>query len=82
MFTNEQITAMIKAIVSGFGAFFVGKGIIDADTLSAVGGASAMVAVGVLHYMQVKKAAAVVVTTVTTTDTTTAPAPAPADKPK
>jgi hypothetical protein len=43
MLTGEQIAGVIRAIVAAVGGYFVGKGVIDADTVAAIGGGLATV---------------------------------------
>ena len=45
---TEQIGALIRAILSAVGGYFVGKGIIDASTMTAIVGALATVGVAIL----------------------------------
>lgn len=45
--TSEQIAGVIRAVVAAIGGYFVGKGVIDADTVSTIGGAVATIATAV-----------------------------------
>lgn len=42
--TGEQIAGVVRAVVAAFGGYFVGKGMVDADTVASVGGALATIA--------------------------------------
>ena len=42
--TGEQIAGVIRALVAAVGGYFVGKGLVDADTVAAIGGGLATVA--------------------------------------
>lgn len=42
--TAEQIAGVIRAIVAAVGGYFVGKGVVDADTVATIGGALATLA--------------------------------------
>lgn len=45
--TAEQIAGVIRAIVAAVGGYFVGKGVIDADTVTTIGGSLATLATAV-----------------------------------
>lgn len=45
--TSDQIGGIIRAIVAAVGGYFVGKGITDAATVTAIGGAIATLAMGI-----------------------------------
>jgi hypothetical protein len=45
--TSEQIGGIIRAIVAAVGGYFIGKGVIDADTVTSIGGALATIATAV-----------------------------------
>jgi len=47
MFTGEQIGGIVRAVVAAVGGILVGKGVIDAQTATAVAGAVATIAVAV-----------------------------------
>ena len=36
---GEQIAGIIRAVIAAVGGYFVGKGVIDAETVSAIAGA-------------------------------------------
>lgn len=44
---GEQIGSIIRAILSAIGGYFVGKGIIDASTMTAIVGAVATIGVAI-----------------------------------
>lgn len=54
---GEQIGGVVRAIISALGGYFVGKGITDAATVTAVAGAFATIAAAVWSVV-VKKPAA------------------------
>lgn len=39
--SNDQIAGIIRAVVAAVGGYFVGKGLVDADTVATIGGALA-----------------------------------------
>lgn len=39
--TSEQVAGIIRAAVAAIGGYFVGKGMVDADTVATIGGALA-----------------------------------------
>lgn len=41
---GEQIAGVVRAIVSAVGGYFVGRGIIDGETVAMIGGALATLA--------------------------------------
>lgn len=45
--TAEQIAGVIRAIVAAVGGYFVGKGVVDADTVATIGGSLATLATAV-----------------------------------
>lgn len=45
--TADQVAGVVRALVAAIGGYLVGKGIVDADTVSAVGGGLATVATAV-----------------------------------
>ena len=45
--TGEQIAGVIRALSAAIGGYFVGKGLVDADTVAAIGGGLATVATAV-----------------------------------
>ena len=45
--TGEQIAGVIRALSAAIGGYFVGKGIVDADTVAAIGGGLATVATAI-----------------------------------
>ena len=44
MITGEQIAGIVRAIVAALGGYLVGKGMVDAETMTAVAGAAATIA--------------------------------------
>jgi hypothetical protein len=42
--TGEQIAGVVRAIVAALGGYFVGQGLVDAETVTTVGGAVATLA--------------------------------------
>lgn len=42
--TGEQIAGVVRAIVAALGGYFVGQGLVDAQTVTAIGGAFATLA--------------------------------------
>lgn len=45
--TGEQIAGVIRALTAAIGGYFVGRGMVDADTVAAIGGGLATVATAV-----------------------------------
>ena len=45
--TGEQIAGVIRALSAAIGGYFVGKGVVDADTVAAIGGGLATVATAI-----------------------------------
>ena len=45
--THEQVGGIVRAVVAAAGGYFVGQGLIDAQTMTAVGGAVATLAAAV-----------------------------------
>lgn len=56
--TSEEIGGIVRAIVAAIGGYFVGTGVVDANTATTIGGAVATIAVAVWSVWQKKKAAA------------------------
>ena len=56
--SGEQIGGIVRAIASAVGGYFVGKGVIDGETVATIGGALATIAVAVWSYLSKKKPAA------------------------
>jgi hypothetical protein len=57
--TGEQIAGIVRAVVAAVGGYLVGKGFADAETVAAVGGALATIAVAVWSVRSKKKPEAV-----------------------
>lgn len=45
--TGEQVGGVVRAIVSALGGYFVGKGLVDASTVTSISGAAATIVVAV-----------------------------------
>lgn len=45
--TSEQIAGVVRAIAAAIGGYFVGKGIIDGETVATIGGSLATIAAAV-----------------------------------
>lgn len=54
--TAEQVGGIVRAIIAAVGGYFVGKGITDAATVTAVGGAVATLVVAVWSVLSKKTA--------------------------
>ncbi len=54
---SEQIGGIVRALVSAVGGYFVGKGIVDASTVTSVAGAVATIVVAVWSVVAKKPAA-------------------------
>ncbi len=55
--TTEEIGGIVRAVVAAIGGILVGKGVIDAQTATAVAGAVATIAVAVWSIVSKRKAA-------------------------
>jgi hypothetical protein len=42
--TGEQIAGVVRAIIAAAGGYFVGQGLVDAETVTTIGGAVATLA--------------------------------------
>lgn len=47
MMTHDQVGGIVRAIVAAVGGYFVGQGLIDAQTMMTIGGAITTIAVAV-----------------------------------
>jgi len=47
MMTQDQVGGIVRALVSAAGGYFVGQGLIDAQTMMTLGGAVTTIAVAV-----------------------------------
>ena len=56
MMTQDQVGGIVRALVSAAGGYFVGQGLIDAQTMMTLGGAVTTIAVAVWS-MYVKRPA-------------------------
>jgi len=45
MMTQEQVGGIVRAVVAAAGGYFVGQGLIDAQTMMTIGGAVTTIAV-------------------------------------
>jgi hypothetical protein len=45
--TAEQVAGIVRAVVAAIGGYLVGRGIADAETIAAVGGAAATIAAAI-----------------------------------
>ena len=45
MLTLEQISGIVRAIIAAAGGYFVGQGMLDANTAATIGGAVSTIAV-------------------------------------
>lgn len=55
--TGEQVGGIVRAVLSAVGGYFVGKGVIDADTAAQVTGAVAVIATAVWSIVAKRKPA-------------------------
>jgi hypothetical protein len=55
--TSDQIAGIVRALVSAVGGYFIGKGVVDANTVATVAGAAATIATAVWSVMAKKPAA-------------------------
>jgi len=53
--TTEQVGGIVRALVAAAGGYFVGQGLIDAETMLTVGGAVTTIAVAVWSIWSKKK---------------------------
>jgi hypothetical protein len=51
---SEQVSGIARALISAVGGYFVGRGLVDADTVVAVGGAVATIITAVWSVMSKK----------------------------
>jgi len=42
--TGEQIAGVVRALIAAVGGYFVGQGVVDAETVTTIGGAVATLA--------------------------------------
>lgn len=52
---GEQIAGIVRAVISAVGGYLIGKGIVDAATVTAVAGAAATIAAAVWSVYSKKK---------------------------
>lgn len=55
--TGEQVGGIVRTIASALGGIFVGKGLIDAETATAIGGAVAVLAAAIWSIVAKRKPA-------------------------
>lgn len=55
--TKDQVAGIARAVLSAFGGYLVGKGVVDADTASQLVGAGATIAAAIWSVVS-KRAAA------------------------
>jgi len=55
MITTEQVGGIVRALVAAAGGYFVGQGLIDAETMLTVGGAITTLVVAVWSIYSKKK---------------------------
>jgi hypothetical protein len=55
--TGEQIAGIVRALAASVGGFFVAKGVVDSETVLAVSGALATLAVAAWSVWSKRKAA-------------------------
>ena len=53
--TQDQVGGVIRALVAAAGGYFVGQGLIDAETMLTVGGAITTIAVAIWSIYSKKK---------------------------
>jgi hypothetical protein len=53
--SSDQVAGIVRALVSALGGYFVGKGVVDASTVTAVAGASATIVVAVWSVLAKKQ---------------------------
>ncbi|MGA0889296.1 MAG: hypothetical protein ACO3S0_15360 [bacterium] len=41
--TAEQIAGVVRAVIAAVGGYFVGKGVLDGESVAAIGGAAATI---------------------------------------
>lgn len=56
MITAEQVGGIVRAIAAAVGGYFVGQGVIDAETATALAGAAVTIAVAVWSVWTKKQA--------------------------
>jgi hypothetical protein len=55
MITTEQVGGIVRALVAAAGGYFVGQGLVDAETMMTVGGAITTLVVAVWSIYSKKK---------------------------
>ena len=53
--THEQVGGIVRALVAAAGGYFVGQGLVDAETMMTVGGAITTIAVACWSIYSKKK---------------------------
>jgi hypothetical protein len=74
MVNSDQIGGIIRALVSAIGGYFIGKGVIDANTVAQISGAAATIGVAVWSIFA-HQTPTTQTTTTSTSTTTTPPVP-------
>lgn len=54
--TGDQIAGIVRAILAAVGGYFVGQGVVDAETATAITGAAATLAAAVWSVASKKRA--------------------------
>jgi len=55
MITTEQVGGIVRALVAAAGGYFVGQGLVDAETMMTVGGAITTLVVAIWSIYSKKK---------------------------
>ena len=55
MITTEQVGGIVRALVAAAGGYFVGQGLVDAETMMTLGGAVTTLAVAIWSIYSKKK---------------------------
>lgn len=53
--TGDQIAGIVRAILAAVGGYFVGQGVVDAETVTAVTGAAATLAAAIWSVVSKKR---------------------------
>lgn len=53
--TAEQVAGIVRAVIAAIGGYLVGRGLADAETVAAVGGAAATIAAAVWSVVAKRK---------------------------
>lgn len=52
--SGEQIAGVVRAVIAAIGGYFVGKGVIDGETVATIAGAAATIAAAVWSVLSKK----------------------------